>query len=54
MDAGTVGSVVTVLFFVLFLAIVWWAYSRKNTQAFEEASRLPFAEDDHSSTNRPS
>lgn len=46
MDAGVVGSVITVLFFVLFIAIVWWAYSRKNKKAFEEAAQLPFEEDD--------
>ncbi len=46
MDAGLIGSVVTVVLFVLFLAIVWWAYRRGNKQRFEEAARLPFEEDD--------
>jgi cytochrome c oxidase cbb3-type subunit 4 len=45
MDAGTLGSAVTVLFFVLFIAIVWWAYHRANKQKFEDAAQLPFQED---------
>jgi cytochrome c oxidase cbb3-type subunit 4 len=45
MDAGTLGSVVTVLFFVLFIAILWWAFRRKNKQKFEDAANLPFQED---------
>lgn len=45
MDAGLIGSVVTVLFFVLFLFIVWWAFRRDNKSAFEDAGKLPFQED---------
>lgn len=45
MDAGLLGSIVTVLFFVLFLAIVWWAYHRENKAKFEDAAQLPFQED---------
>lgn len=45
MDAGLVGSIVTVLFFVLFVGIVWWAYHRENKQKFDDAANLPFRED---------
>lgn len=45
MDAGTVGSLFTVLFFMLFVAILWWAFSRKNKDKFDAAARLPFEED---------
>jgi cytochrome c oxidase cbb3-type subunit 4 len=45
MDAGLYGSIVTVLFFVLFVGIVWWAYHRDNKQKYEEAANLPFQED---------
>lgn len=45
MDAGTLGSVVTVLFFLLFIAILWWAFHRENKQKFEDAANLPFRED---------
>jgi cytochrome c oxidase cbb3-type subunit 4 len=29
---------------VVFIGIVWWAYSRGNKQRFEDAGRLPFEE----------
>ena len=45
MDAGTVGSVVTVLFFILFVAILWWTFRRENKQKFEDAANLPFRGD---------
>jgi cytochrome c oxidase cbb3-type subunit 4 len=45
MDAGFIGSLVTVLFFVLFIAIVWWAFHKGNKQKFEDAANLPFRED---------
>jgi cytochrome c oxidase cbb3-type subunit 4 len=45
MDAGTIGSVVTVLFFLLFIIILWWAFRRENKQKFEDAANLPFRED---------
>jgi cytochrome c oxidase cbb3-type subunit 4 len=45
MDAGTLGSIVTVLFFVLFVAILWWTFHRGNKQKFEDAGNLPFQED---------
>lgn len=45
MDNSILGSVVTVLFFVMFIAIVWWAYRRDNKSRFDEAAELPFRED---------
>ena len=45
MDAGTLGSVMTVVSFVLFVAIVWWAFHRGNKNKFEDAANLPFRED---------
>jgi len=52
MDAGLFGSIITVLFFVLFIAILWWAYHRDNRQKFDDAAQLPFQEDaaDHNET----
>jgi cytochrome c oxidase cbb3-type subunit IV len=46
MDSGTIGAIVTVVFFLLFIAIAWWAFSRKNKKRFDEAAHLPFEEDD--------
>lgn len=45
MDAGLFGSITTVLFFVLFIGIVWWAFHRENKEKFEDAAKLPFQED---------
>lgn len=45
MEAGTLSAILTVVFFVLFIAIVWWAYSRHNKDSFEVAANLPFQED---------
>lgn len=45
MDVGLLGSIMTVLFFVLFIAILVWAFYRGNKQKFEDAAKLPFQED---------
>ncbi len=45
MDAGTLGSIMTVIFFVLFILILWWAFHRENKSKFEDAANLPFRED---------
>ena len=38
-------SIVTVLTFVSFVGIVWWAYSGRRKAAYEEAARLPLDDD---------
>jgi cytochrome c oxidase cbb3-type subunit IV len=45
-DIDTLRSLVTVLAFLSFLGIVLWAYSGRTQRRFEEAARLPFAEDE--------
>ena len=46
MDISTLRSIVTVLAFVCFVGIVWWAYHRDSRRRFDEAAQLPFADDD--------
>lgn len=46
MDINDLRSAMTVVMFVVFLGIVFWAYSSKRKRAFDEAARLPFDEDD--------
>lgn len=46
MDAGVIGSIVTVVSFVFFVGIIWWAYHRENRKKFEDAGNLPFQEED--------
>jgi cytochrome c oxidase cbb3-type subunit IV len=44
-DLNTLRSLVTVLSFAGFLAIVAWAYSRRNLSSFDEAANLPFQDE---------
>lgn len=37
------GSATTVLAFVVFIGIVFWAYSGRRREAFDEAANAPFA-----------
>ena len=46
MDINTIRSLVTVLSFLAFLGIVFWAWSAKRKQAFDEAAQLPFDTDE--------
>ena len=38
-------NLVTVLSFLSFIGIVWWAYSARRNADFEAAARLPFADE---------
>ena len=49
MDINILRSIATVVAFVVFIAIVLWAYSDRSKAAFDQAARLPFDEDDDSS-----
>jgi len=46
MDINTLRSIVTVLAFAAFIGIVLWAYSDRSKAGFEQASRLPFTEEE--------
>jgi len=46
MDVNEMRSVITAISLLAFLAIALWAYSRRNKSRFDEASRIPFADDD--------
>lgn len=46
MDINILRSIVTVVTFVVFIGILWWAMSRRNQARFDEAARLPFDQDD--------
>lgn len=41
-----IGTVVTVVFFITFLGIVWWAYGSSRKARFEEDGNIPFEEND--------
>jgi len=45
MDIGTFRGVMTAILMVLFIALVFWAYSRRRKPDFDAAARLPLEED---------
>ena len=45
MDINDLRSIITVLTFLMFVGIVWWAYSSHRKTAFDEAAMLPFEDD---------
>jgi cytochrome c oxidase cbb3-type subunit 4 len=44
-DINTLRSAATVVSFVTFIGIVWWAWSRRRTDDFSQAAQLPFEQD---------
>jgi len=46
MDINTLRGVATILAILGFAAVCYWAFSKHNTKAFDDASKLPFADDD--------
>ncbi|MBE7939645.1 MULTISPECIES: cbb3-type cytochrome c oxidase subunit 3 [Ramlibacter] len=45
MDVNDLRIIATVISFVTFLGILWWAYARRNQSAFEQAANIPFEQD---------
>jgi cytochrome c oxidase cbb3-type subunit 4 len=42
----TASSVMTVVSFITFAGILWWAWTPANRGSFEQAASLPFADDE--------
>lgn len=45
MDVNLLRSVITAVLFVVFLGIVFWAWSKGKREDFEAAARLPLEDD---------
>ena len=45
MSVNELRIAVTIVSFVAFIGIVAWAWSRRNRASFDEAARLPFADE---------
>lgn len=45
MTTGDLQSILTLIAFVSFIGIVWWAYSKRQQAAFSEAERIPLDDD---------
>ncbi len=52
MDQGIVGTIFTLLVFICFFAVVWWAFSSRNKDKFDDAANLPFADEDHQESDK--
>lgn len=46
MDGGLIGTIVTVVFFITFVGIVFWAWSGNRKKDFDAAANLPFADEE--------
>lgn len=46
MDVNNLRVIITTLSFLIFLGIIFWAYSSRQKSRFDEAANLPFADDD--------
>ena len=44
MDLNDLRTIITAISFVVFAGIVFWAYSRRQRERFDEAANLPFAD----------
>ncbi|CAH0525986.1 cbb3-type cytochrome oxidase subunit 3 [Vibrio hippocampi] len=51
MDIGTIHSIWTIVLFVSFIGVVWWAYGKRRKARFEEAANLVFADEPESPKN---
>lgn len=45
MDQGTLQGIGTILTMIAFLGICWWAFSSRKQKDFDEASKLPFSDE---------
>jgi cytochrome c oxidase cbb3-type subunit 4 len=45
MDINSLREIATVVCFFTFVGIVYWAWSKRNAQGFEQAAQLPFEQD---------
>lgn len=45
MDVNDLRAVSTLIMFVAFIGIVWFALSRRHRARFEEAAQVPFLDD---------
>ena len=45
MDAGLLRGLYTLFMFLAFAGIVWWAWSARRKDDFDEAAGLPFEDD---------
>lgn len=42
--SGVISGLLTLFLMIVFLGVVFWAYSKRNKAAFEDMAKLPLAE----------
>ncbi|MFB9134166.1 CcoQ/FixQ family Cbb3-type cytochrome c oxidase assembly chaperone [Vibrio sp. AK197] len=45
MDIGTIHSIWTIVLFVSFIGVVWWAFGKSRKARFEEDANMIFADE---------
>lgn len=50
MDISTIHSIWTLLLFVSFAGVVWWAYGKSRKSRFDEAANLIFDDEEKKET----
>jgi len=45
MDIGTVRGLITLALFIAFVALVFWAFSKRRKAEFDKMARMPLEED---------
>jgi cytochrome c oxidase cbb3-type subunit IV len=46
MDGAMINAVLTVVFFLTFLGIFWWAYGKDRKERFEADAQIPLLDDE--------
>ncbi len=46
MDINTLRSISPILVLLAFIGVCWWAFAPKRRKRFEEAAKLPFADEE--------
>ena len=52
MELNDLRTLLTLLSFLVFAGIVFWAYSGRQKERFDEAANLPFIDDDIDTSRR--
>ena len=50
MDYGTYRGVYTIIMMLVFIGIIWWAYSKHSKKSFDDAANSIFEEEDKKDT----
>jgi cytochrome c oxidase cbb3-type subunit IV len=53
MDINDFRTLSTVLVFLAFMGVAWWAYGPSRKKYFDDAAQLPFLDDDAPATTKP-